>query len=64
VVIPNGRPTLLKELRQRDKNVKIIFVSGYAEEAFSRYLPVEQYPFSPSLSRQAACRRSEKTLVQ
>ena len=32
-------PTLLKELRQRDPNVKIIFVSGYAEEAFAKNLP-------------------------
>ena len=28
-------PTLLKELRRRNPNVKIIFVSGYAEEAFA-----------------------------
>src|SRR5262245_6955390 len=47
VVMPEmDGPTLLKELRQRDPNVKIIFVSGYAEEAFSRNLPSqEQYAF-------------------
>jgi two-component system cell cycle sensor histidine kinase/response regulator CckA len=39
-------PTLLKELRRRDPAVKIIFVSGYAEEAFSKNLPSEeQYEF-------------------
>ncbi|HET9715344.1 MAG TPA: PAS domain-containing protein [Pseudolabrys sp.] len=47
VVMPEmDGPTLLKELRQRDPDVKIIFVSGYAEEAFSRNLPgQEQYAF-------------------
>lgn len=47
VVMPEmDGPTLLKELRQRDPSVKIIFVSGYAEEAFSKNLPSEeQYAF-------------------
>ena len=47
VVMPEmDGPTLLKELRRRDPDVKIIFVSGYAEEAFSRNLPSqEQYAF-------------------
>jgi two-component system cell cycle sensor histidine kinase/response regulator CckA len=47
VVMPEmDGPTLLKELRQRDPGVKIIFVSGYAEEAFSKNLPSEeQYAF-------------------
>lgn len=47
VVMPEmDGPTLLKELRQRDPNVKIIFVSGYAEEAFAKNLPdKEQYEF-------------------
>jgi two-component system cell cycle sensor histidine kinase/response regulator CckA len=47
VVMPEmDGPTLLKELRARDPKVKIIFVSGYAEEAFSKYLPgQEQYAF-------------------
>jgi two-component system cell cycle sensor histidine kinase/response regulator CckA len=39
-------PTLLKELRRRNAKVKIIFVSGYAEEAFAKNLPSqEQYAF-------------------
>jgi two-component system cell cycle sensor histidine kinase/response regulator CckA len=38
-------PTLLKELRRRDPNVRIIFVSGYAEEAFQKNLPLhEEFP--------------------
>ncbi len=47
VVMPEmDGPTLLKELRRRDPTVKIIFVSGYAEEAFSKNLPSdEQYAF-------------------
>ena len=37
VVMPEmDGPTLLKELRRRDPDVKIIFVSGYAEEAFQK----------------------------
>ena len=40
VVMPEmDGPTLLKELRRRNPNVKIIFVSGYAEEAFQKNLP-------------------------
>jgi two-component system cell cycle sensor histidine kinase/response regulator CckA len=47
VVMPEmDGPTLLKELRRRDPKVKIIFVSGYAEEAFAKNLPSqEQYAF-------------------
>jgi two-component system cell cycle sensor histidine kinase/response regulator CckA len=47
VVMPEmDGPTLLKELRRRDPAVKIIFVSGYAEEAFSKNLAdEEQYAF-------------------
>lgn len=47
VVMPEmDGPTLLKELRRRDPKVKIIFVSGYAEEAFSKSLPEGgQYDF-------------------
>ena len=32
-------PTLMKELRRRSPGVKIIFVSGYAEDAFEKDLP-------------------------
>ena len=47
VVMPEmDGPTLLKELRRRNPNLKVIFVSGYAEEAFSKNLPSqEQYVF-------------------
>jgi two-component system cell cycle sensor histidine kinase/response regulator CckA len=40
VVMPEmDGPTLLRELRSRDPNQKIIFVSGYAEDAFQKPLP-------------------------
>jgi two-component system cell cycle sensor histidine kinase/response regulator CckA len=47
VVMPEmDGPTLLRELRRRNPNVKVIFVSGYAEEAFQKNLPEqEQYEF-------------------
>jgi len=67
VVMPEmDGPTLLKELRQRDPNVKIIFVSGYAEEAFSKNLPSqEQYAFlaKPFTLKQLVA-EVKKTLVQ
>jgi two-component system cell cycle sensor histidine kinase/response regulator CckA len=49
VVMPEmDGPTLLKELRRRNPKVKIIFVSGYAEEAFDKSLPEnEQFAFLP-----------------
>jgi two-component system cell cycle sensor histidine kinase/response regulator CckA len=40
VVMPEmDGPTLFKELRKRNPDLKIVFVSGYAEEAFSKSLP-------------------------
>jgi two-component system cell cycle sensor histidine kinase/response regulator CckA len=47
VVMPEmDGPTLLRELRKRDPKLKVIFVSGYAEEAFAKNLPKdEQYAF-------------------
>jgi len=40
VVMPEmDGPTLFKELRKRSPDLKIIFVSGYAEEAFAKSLP-------------------------
>ena len=40
VVMPEmDGPTLMKELKQRKPNIKIIFVSGYAEDAFDKTLP-------------------------
>jgi two-component system, cell cycle sensor histidine kinase and response regulator CckA len=49
VVMPEmDGPTLFKELRQRNPAVKMIFVSGYAEDAFQRSLPdPEQFNFLP-----------------
>jgi two-component system, cell cycle sensor histidine kinase and response regulator CckA len=40
VVMPEmDGPTLLKELRTRNPNMKMILVSGYAEDAFEKNLP-------------------------
>jgi two-component system cell cycle sensor histidine kinase/response regulator CckA len=40
VVMPEmDGPTLLKELRRRNPDMKVIFVSGYAEDAFEKNLP-------------------------
>jgi two-component system cell cycle sensor histidine kinase/response regulator CckA len=49
VVMPEmDGPALLKELRQRSLELKIIFVSGYAEEAFAKSLPeAGQFEFLP-----------------
>ena len=45
VVMPEmDGPTLLKELRQRNPTVRIIFVSGYAEDAFGKSLPEGERP--------------------
>ena len=35
-------PTMLTELRKRGLNAKVIFVSGYADDAFARNLPEGQ----------------------
>ena len=47
VVMPEmDGPTLLREMRMRNPNIKIVFVSGYAEEAFDKSLPEnEQFAF-------------------
>ena len=48
VVMPEmDGPTLLRELRRRNPSLKIIFVSGYAEDAFQKHLPAdgEQFMF-------------------
>jgi two-component system, cell cycle sensor histidine kinase and response regulator CckA len=45
VVMPEmDGPTLLKELRKRNPAVKIVFVSGYAEDAFEKSLPEDERP--------------------
>jgi two-component system cell cycle sensor histidine kinase/response regulator CckA len=46
VVMPEmDGPSLLKELRKRKPELKIIFVSGYAEEAFANNEPQGQHAF-------------------
>ena len=48
VVMPElDGPAMLKELRKSRPDLKIIFVSGYAEEAFQKNLPEGQYDFLP-----------------
>jgi two-component system cell cycle sensor histidine kinase/response regulator CckA len=49
VVMPEmDGPTLLKEMRIRNPELKIIFVSGYAEDAFQKHLPEHgQFAFLP-----------------
>jgi two-component system, cell cycle sensor histidine kinase and response regulator CckA len=49
VVMPEmDGPTMLGELRKRGINAKIIFVSGYAEDAFAKNLPEgEDFGFLP-----------------
>jgi two-component system cell cycle sensor histidine kinase/response regulator CckA len=40
VVMPEmDGPTLFKEMRVRNPDLKMIFVSGYAEDAFEKHLP-------------------------
>jgi two-component system, cell cycle sensor histidine kinase and response regulator CckA len=49
VVMPEmDGPTLLKSMRTRNPDLKIIFVSGYAEDAFEKSLPEnQQFAFLP-----------------
>lgn len=49
VVMPEmDGPTLLGELRKRQPDIKFVFVSGYAEDAFARNLPPDaQFGFLP-----------------
>ena len=49
VVMPEmDGPTLLKEMRKRNPDLRIIFVSGYAEDAFEKSLPQgQQFNFLP-----------------
>ena len=52
VVMPEmDGPTLLGELRKLHPDLKVIFVSGYAEDAFKKNLPEgEEFNFLPSPS--------------
>jgi len=49
VVMPEmDGPTLLGELRKRHPDLKVVFVSGYAEDAFKKNLPDgEDFNFLP-----------------
>ncbi|MDE2579237.1 MAG: response regulator [Hyphomicrobiales bacterium] len=48
VVMPEmDGPTMFGELRKRGIKAKVIFVSGYAEEAFSKNLPDGDFGFMP-----------------
>jgi len=49
VVMPEmDGPTLLKAMRARNPDIKVIFVSGYAEDAFEKSLPEnQQFSFLP-----------------
>ena len=49
VVMPEmDGPTLLKAMRGRNPDLRIIFVSGYAEDAFEKSLPDHgQFAFLP-----------------
>ncbi|MBV9288865.1 MAG: response regulator, partial [Hyphomicrobiales bacterium] len=49
VIMPEmDGPTMLAELRRRGFNAKVVFVSGYADDAFARSLPEEQeFTFLP-----------------
>jgi two-component system cell cycle sensor histidine kinase/response regulator CckA len=49
VVMPEmDGPSLMRELRKRDPGLKIVFVSGYAEDAFAKNLPEgEHFAFLP-----------------
>ena len=49
VVMPEmDGPTLLKSMREQNPDLKIIFVSGYAEDAFEKSLPEnQQFAFLP-----------------
>ncbi|RWD47603.1 MAG: response regulator, partial [Mesorhizobium sp.] len=44
VVMPEmDGPTLLGELRKRQSDIKFVFVSGYAEDAFAKNLPADAH---------------------
>lgn len=48
VVMPEmDGPTMFAELRKRGVSAKIVFVSGYAEEAFAKNLPEGEFGFLP-----------------
>ena len=67
VVMPEmDGPTLLKELRKRNPDIKIIFVSGYAEDAFEKSLPDGEAVRLPAeaVHAQAAGRAVKETMAR
>jgi len=55
VVMPEmDGPTMFAELRKRGIKAKVIFVSGYAEEAFAKNLPEGDFGFLPKPSRSSS----------
>ena len=53
-------PTLLREVRKTLPDLKIIFVSGYAEDAFRRTCPKARIPLpAEAVLAEAARRRGE-----
>ena len=49
VVMPEmDGPTLLNKLREHEKDIRFIFISGYAEDAFKKNLEAEEsFSFLP-----------------
>ncbi len=48
IVMPEmDGPTLLKELRKQQPDMKLIFISGYAEDALQTLNPEEEFEFLP-----------------
>ncbi|HEY8352597.1 MAG TPA: response regulator, partial [Sphingomonadales bacterium] len=48
VVMPNmDGPSLVKAIQERHRNLKIIFISGYAEDAFRKNLGPTEFSFLP-----------------
>jgi two-component system cell cycle sensor histidine kinase/response regulator CckA len=67
VVMPEmDGPTLLKELRTQNPDIKFIFVSGYAEDAFQKSLPdAGVYNFLPKpFTLKQLVEEVKKTMVQ
>ena len=62
VVMPEmDGPTLLRHLRERNPDIRIVFMSGYAEEAFRKNLePMRISSSCPSLSRSKSSPKRSK----
>ena len=56
-------PTMLTELRRRGLTAKVIFVSGYADDAFARNLPEgQEFVFLPKPFYAQAAHRDRQGL--